>query len=157
MRGLLKSYADRGGTVLLSSHLLNEVQLIADDMILIGRGKIVAQGDLESLLANAETHATHVTSLDNERLLTALQAKGYQVAPAGTGLRVEVAPVEVGRVAAEHQIVLSDLQSADGGLEELFLNLTGDVQRDEGDAAQPPPPAGAPVPAAAPQTQGAPR
>ena len=45
MRGLLKGYADRGGTVLLSSHLLNEVELIADEMILIGRGEIVAQGD----------------------------------------------------------------------------------------------------------------
>ena len=43
MRGLLKGYADRGGTVLLSSHLLHEVEQIADEMILIGRGKIVAQ------------------------------------------------------------------------------------------------------------------
>ena len=53
MRGLLKGYADRGGTVLLSSHLLNEVELIADEMILIGRGKIVAQGDKKTLLAGA--------------------------------------------------------------------------------------------------------
>ena len=53
MRGLLKGYADRGGTVLLSSHLLNEVELIADEMILIGRGRIVAQGDKRSLLAGA--------------------------------------------------------------------------------------------------------
>ena len=44
MRGLLKGYADRGGTVLLSSHLLNEVEQIADEMILIGRGRIVARG-----------------------------------------------------------------------------------------------------------------
>ena len=51
MRGLLKGYADRGGTVLLSSHLLNEVELIADEMILIGLGRIVAQGDKKSLLA----------------------------------------------------------------------------------------------------------
>ena len=51
MRGLLKGYADRGGTVLLSSHLLNEVELIADEMILIGHGRIVAQGDKKSLLA----------------------------------------------------------------------------------------------------------
>ena len=51
MRGLLKGYADRGGTVLLSSHLLNEVELIADEMILIGHGKIVAQGDKKSLLS----------------------------------------------------------------------------------------------------------
>ncbi len=54
MRGLLKGYADRGGTVLLSSHLLNEVEQIADEMILIGRGRIVAQGAKDELLAGAE-------------------------------------------------------------------------------------------------------
>ena len=43
MRGLLKGYADRGGTVLLSCHLLHEVEQIADEMLLIGRGKIVAR------------------------------------------------------------------------------------------------------------------
>ena len=57
MRGLLKGYADRGGTVLLSSHLLNEVELIADEMILIGQGKIVAQGDKQTLLAMDPTSA----------------------------------------------------------------------------------------------------
>ena len=50
MRGLLKGYADRGGTVLLSSHLLHEVEQIADEMILIGRGRIVASGTREELL-----------------------------------------------------------------------------------------------------------
>lgn len=45
MRGLLTSYAERGGTVLLSSHLLHEVEQVADDLILIGRGRVVAQGD----------------------------------------------------------------------------------------------------------------
>ncbi len=53
MRGLLKGYAERGGTVLLSSHLLHEVEQIADEMILIGRGRIVAQGDKKTLLAGA--------------------------------------------------------------------------------------------------------
>ena len=63
MRDLLKGYADRGGTVLLSSHLLNEVELIADEMILIGRGKIVAQGDKKSLLAERDTrHVRHRAS-----------------------------------------------------------------------------------------------
>ncbi|HEX5089971.1 MAG TPA: ATP-binding cassette domain-containing protein [Nocardioides sp.] len=131
MRGLLKSYADRGGTVLLSSHLLNEVELIADELILIGRGRIVAQGDKASLLSNTEHKSTFVTAEDNDQLIHALKAKGYDVSTAGTGLRVEVAPIEVGRAAAENRIVLSDLRSADGGLEELFLSLTEDVQRDE--------------------------
>ena len=102
MRGLLKGYADRGGTVLLSSHLLNEVELIADEMILIGHGRIVAQGNKEQLLANADHTITNVTSLDNAALAQALQAKGITVTAAGTGLRVDAAPVDVGRVAAEH-------------------------------------------------------
>jgi ABC-2 type transport system ATP-binding protein len=135
MRGLLKGYADRGGTVCLSSHLLNEVEQIADEMILIGRGKIVASGTKDQLLAGAEHKLTHVTALDNQLLTKALTAKGIGVTPAGTGLRVETAPVEVGRVAAEQAIVLTDLRSADGGLEELFLSLTEDSQRDDLPAA----------------------
>src|SRR5207237_7615116 len=102
MRGLLKGYADRGGTVLLSSHLLNEVEQIADEMILIGRGRIVASGTKDELLANAEHKTSLVTALDNELLAKALRDKGYEVAAAGAGLRVETPPVEVGRVAAEN-------------------------------------------------------
>jgi ABC-2 type transport system ATP-binding protein len=131
MRGLLKGYAERGGTVLLSSHLLNEVELIADEMILIGHGKIVAQGDKKSLLAGAAgSGSTFVTALDNNALSEALTSKGFTVASAGDGLRVETEPVEVGRTAVEHQIVLTDLRAADGGLEDLFLELTSDTQRE---------------------------
>jgi ABC-2 type transport system ATP-binding protein len=131
MRGLLKSYADRGGTVLLSSHLLNEVEQIADEMILIGRGRIVARGTKEELLRNAEYKTSLVTALDNEALAKALRDKGVTVTVAGSGLRAETAPVEVGRAAVEHRIVLTDLRAAEGGLEELFLDLTADSQRDE--------------------------
>jgi ABC-2 type transport system ATP-binding protein len=131
MRGLLKGYADRGGTVLLSSHLLNEVEQIADEMILIGRGRIVAEGTKDELLANAEAHTSLVTALDNELLAKALRDKGYTLTTAGSGLRVEVAPVEIGRIAAEQAIVLTDLRAAEGGLEDLFLTLTADTQRDD--------------------------
>ncbi|WP_426243549.1 ABC transporter ATP-binding protein [Nocardioides sp. LHG3406-4] len=131
MRGLLKGYADRGGTVLLSSHLLNEVELIADEMILIGRGKIVAQGDKASLLSGADHQTTNVTALDNDLLTKALTDKGFAVTRAGTGLRVEASPVDIGQVAADNTIVLTDLRSADGGLEDLFLALTSDTQRDD--------------------------
>ncbi|GAW57398.1 ABC transporter-like protein [Nocardioides sp. PD653] len=131
MRGLLKGYAERGGTVLLSSHLLHEVEIIADEMILIGHGRIVAQGDKKSLLAGAVgSGSTFVTALDNRQLSDALAAKGFVVASAGDGLRVETDPVEVGRTAAEHSIVLTDLRAADGGLEDLFLELTSDTQRE---------------------------
>jgi len=131
MRGLLKGYAERGGTVLLSSHLLHEVEIIADEMILIGRGRIVAQGDKKSLMAGAGAAATFVTALDNEALVTGLKEKGFAVSAVGEGLRVETETIEVGRVAAERGIVLTDLRSADGGLEDLFLSLTADTQRDD--------------------------
>ena len=130
MRGLLKGYADRGGTVLLSSHLLHEVEMIADEMILIGRGAIVAQGNKTELLAGAEHLVTNVTSLDNEQLARALTDAGHAVSAAGQGLRVEAKPVDIGRIAVEHRIVLTDLRSADGGLEDLFLELTSDTQRE---------------------------
>ena len=130
MRGLLKGYADRGGTVLLSSHLLNEVELIADEMVLIGRGRIVAQGTKDQLLEGAGQLATHVTSLDNDGLAEVLRTRGVTVAAAGKGLRVEAPPVEVGRAAADKGIVLTDLRAATGGLEDLFLSLTSDTQRD---------------------------
>ncbi len=130
MRGLLKAYADRGGTVLLSSHLLNEVELIADEMILIGRGRIVAQGDKKTLLSLDTTVSSLVMSLDNATLADALRKKGYVVSPEGEGLRVSCAPDEVGRVALEVSVVLTDLRTGAAGLEDLFLELTSDTQRD---------------------------
>jgi ABC-2 type transport system ATP-binding protein len=129
MRGLLADYADRGGTVLLSSHLLHEVEQIADDMVLIGQGRILASGDKRSLLG-ARVVSTLVSSLDVPGLAAALGEAGIEVAAAGDGLRVQAPPVEVGTVAARHQIVLTDLRSAEGGLEEMFLELTATTQRE---------------------------
>jgi len=133
MRGLLKGYAERGGTVLLSSHLLHEVEQIADEMILIGNGRIVARGTREELLRDATggVSTTLVTALDNQQLSEALTEKGLAVHPAGAGLRVTAETVDVGRVAAERQIVLTDLRAGhEGGLEDLFLELTAGTQRD---------------------------
>jgi ABC-2 type transport system ATP-binding protein len=133
MRGLLQGYAERGGTVLLSSHLLHEVEQIADEMILIGNGRIVARGTREELLRGATggVATTLVTSLDNHALSQALTERGLVAHPAGGGLRVTAEPVEVGRVAADRQIVLTDLRAGnEGGLEDLFLELTADTQRE---------------------------
>ncbi len=130
MRTLLKGYADRGGTVLLSSHLLNEVELIADEMILIGRGRILAQGDKKTLLSTHAEESALVMSLDNQRLGQALEQRGVAVSPEGEGLRVGAATREVGRVALEASVVLTDLRSGGAGLEDIFLELTSDTQRD---------------------------
>lgn len=131
MRGLLKGYADRGGTVLLSSHLLHEVEMIADEMILIGHGRIVAQGDRATLLAQRSTTASAlVTSLDNPTLGSALHAAGHTVTPMGSGLQVGATTEQVGRIALQAQVVLTDLRDGGQNLEDLFLDLTSSTQRE---------------------------
>ena len=147
MRGLLKGYADRGGTVLLSSHLLHEVEQIADEMILIGHGRIVAQGDKKTLLAGAAGAATTlVTSLDNAALGSALTQSGHAVEALGEGLKVLASTEEVGRAALAAGVVLTDLRSGGAGLEDLFLELTSATAREAAPGAVPAPtPGGIPA------------
>jgi ABC-2 type transport system ATP-binding protein len=128
MRSLLRAFADRGGTVLLSSHLLHEIQIIADDIIVIGRGKIVAQGTKDELLKGA---GTFVRSGDSPALADALQAAGIAATPKGDGFHVDVAPEEAAKAAADAGVVLIEIrESSQGGLEERFLELTSETQRD---------------------------
>jgi ABC-2 type transport system ATP-binding protein len=132
MRGLLRNHAARGGTVLLSSHLLHEVEMIADDMVVIGQGRIVAQGSKAEML---QTSGTFARAVDQAALVEALERSGIPSLPSDDGLRTDAEPVQVGKVAAEHRIVLVELRQADGaGLEELFLQLTAETAR-EGDLA----------------------
>jgi ABC-2 type transport system ATP-binding protein len=133
MRVMLRDYAARGGTVLLSSHLLHEVEMIADDMILIGRGKIVAQGTKAELL---QTSGTVVRAVEGEAMRDRLAEAGLRVTSADeTGIRVDAEPVEVGGVAARHGLTLVELRPGEGaGLESLFLELTADTQREGGAA-----------------------
>ena len=108
MRGLLRDFADRGGTVLLSSHLLYEVEAIADRLLIIGRGQIVAQGTREELLAGA---GTLVRAAEPASLLAALDAAQLRSAPSGDdGYIVDAEPDAVGRVAAEAGVALSHLE-----------------------------------------------
>jgi ABC-2 type transport system ATP-binding protein len=123
MRRLLRDFADRAGTVLLSSHLLREVEAIADRMVVIRAGKIVAQGTKAELLGAT---GVVVRTLDPDALREALTSAGVATTPGGEGaLLVEAEGEAVGRVAAAEGIVLTELRAADGaGLEELFLSLT---------------------------------
>ncbi|MFI5428096.1 ABC transporter ATP-binding protein [Aeromicrobium sp. UC242_57] len=129
MRGLLREYANRGGTVLLSSHLLHEIEVIADEIIVIGNGKIVAQGTKEQLL---QTAGTFVKAGDPSALANALTSAGISSAASGDGgLRTEADPATVGKAAAAAGVALVELRPADGaGLEEMFLQLTADTQRE---------------------------
>jgi ABC-2 type transport system ATP-binding protein len=123
MRELLRDFADRGGTVLLSSHLLHEVQALADRVVIIDLGRIVAAGSLAELLAGS---GTVVRGEDDARLRSALDAAGLAARPAlDGGFVVEAQPEIVGRVALDEGVALSRLAPLDGsGLEQLFFDLT---------------------------------
>jgi len=133
MRDLLTGFASQDGTVLLSSHLLHEIEVIADDLVVIGNGKIVASGSKEELLAAA---GTLVRSTSPRDLAHALERAGIPSTLAGDGsVRTDADPARVGAVALTAGIALTELRSAEGtGLEDMFLSLTADTQR-EGVAA----------------------
>lgn len=132
MRDLLRGFAAAGGTVLLSSHLLHEIEVIADDLVVIGRGRIVAEGTKASLLERAGTVVAPVEGADAAALVRACTAAGLGVTRQGDGsLRVEAEAPVVGRLAHQADVPLAQLQPAGGtGLEEMFLQLTADTQRD---------------------------
>jgi ABC-2 type transport system ATP-binding protein len=131
MRGLLRERAERGATVLLSSHLLHEVERIADELILIGHGRIVAQGTKDDLL---RTGGSLVRAVEPQALLEALRQHGITCTATDGALRVDAEPMRVGQIVAAERIALVELRAAEGGLEDLFLQLTADTQR-EGAAA----------------------
>ncbi|RZT13290.1 ABC-2 type transport system ATP-binding protein [Kribbella sp. VKM Ac-2569] len=129
MRDLLRGYADRGGTVLLSSHLLHEIEVIADDIVMIGHGRIVSQGAKTDLLHAAGTvvRAAHLAGLEQ-----ALKDWGLTTSATGDGaLHTDADAALVGTVALEAGIALTELRAAEGaGLEEMFLELTSASQRE---------------------------
>ena len=128
MRGLLRDFAGRGGAVLLSSHLLAEVQAVADDIVVIGRGRIVAQGPVAELVDGLGAIAR---SLDDAALVAALEAAGHAAAATASGVVVEAEPVDVARIALAAGIVVTDLRPHGAqGLEDLFLRLTADDARE---------------------------
>ncbi|MGC5286895.1 ABC transporter ATP-binding protein [Micromonospora sp. DT231] len=122
MRGLLRDFADRGGTVLLSSHLLREVEAVADRLVVIGGGRIVAQGNKDELLAGG---GTVVRARDDAALRRALETAGLSAADSSEGLLVQADAEAVGQAAADAGVALAELRPASGGgLEQLFLTLT---------------------------------
>ena len=124
MRGLLRGFADRGGTVLLSSHLLHEIEAVADQLVVISGGRIAAQGSKQELLAG---RGTLVRGPDRELLHRALQAAGIVTTPGPEdAVLADAEPLAVGQAVAAAGVVLTELRAAGGaGLEELFRSLTG--------------------------------
>ena len=127
LRDFLRSFTSSGGTVFISSHVLAEVQQLADDVVIIHRGRLVAQETIAGLTARARGAAgSRVRTPQAEELLARLTAAGIE-ASVLDGNRLEVAaPSErVGEIAAAGGIVLHELTGETATLEEAFLELTG--------------------------------
>ena len=133
LRGLLADFAAGGGTVLLSSHLLHEVELLADHLVVIARGRIVADGRRSELLGGG---GTLVRGTDPASLVRAVESAGLMATATGDGALVVQGDLEqVAGAAAAAGVPLTELRAADGsGLEALFLSLTSDTSRERVDA-----------------------
>ncbi|TQJ30186.1 ABC transporter ATP-binding protein [Microbacterium sp. SLBN-146] len=123
MRGFLQQLAREGRTVLVSSHLLTEIQQTVDSLVIIARGRRVFQGGIEDLVDPSE-YATVVDAPDRAALTTALADADIAFEVLRSGMTVRgVDPVAVGKVAADAGIALSTLQRRGPALEEVFLEL----------------------------------
>ncbi|WP_203581557.1 ABC transporter ATP-binding protein [Microbacterium hibisci] len=123
MRGFLRQLAAEGRTVLVSSHLLAEVQQTVDALLIISRGRLVFQGEVDELTDSDES-ATVVDAPDRAALTSALSAAGVRFEVLRSGLTVRgLDPAAVGAAAAAAGVALSSLHRRGPALEEVFLDL----------------------------------
>jgi len=132
LRDFLRAQAGDGRTVLVSSHVLAEMAQTVDEVVVISRGRLVAQGSLDELTAGAEA-PVWVRSPEHERLQTALAAQdGVTAEPgeaAGGWLQVRGASLEtVGTTAAENGLAVFELYRPRQSLESVFLELTSGTE-----------------------------
>lgn len=129
IRTFLSHLADQGRTVFVSSHLLAEVALMADDLVIIGGGRLIAETDVRTLTADAEGASVVVRGPDPTALRRAITEAGGTVADADgvllvTGLDAAV----IGRIAHDAHLELHELAPRTTSLEDAFLRLTAGAQ-----------------------------
>jgi ABC-2 type transport system ATP-binding protein len=125
IRHLMRDLAAEGRTVLVSSHLMSEMANTADHLVVIGRGRLIADTSVEEFV-EVNSGTVLVRSPDVERLASVLAGAGTSVraGTAGALLVDGLDSVEIGKVAAAHEIVLAELTPQRTSLEEAFMDLT---------------------------------
>lgn len=124
LRDLLRSLASEGRTVLVSSHVLTEMAQLADDVVIIAKGRLVTQAPMADVLAGSG-RGTRVRSPERDRLAAALAQAGIEAEQLGDdALAADADPARVGEVAAAERIVLHELTAQSDSLEDVFLELT---------------------------------
>jgi ABC-2 type transport system ATP-binding protein len=128
VRGLLRSLGAEGRTVFVSSHILSEVQQMADRVAIVARGRLVATGSVHDVLASGQAAGVVVRVADLEAGRRALVDAGISAHVDGDVIRAAVPPAEgeqVARALADRGLYPSLLQPDEGNLEQAFLELTG--------------------------------
>jgi ABC-2 type transport system ATP-binding protein len=123
LRDFLRSLAREGRAVLVSSHVLAEVSQTADDVVVINRGRSVAQGTLTELIARSGG-GMRVAGPGVRRLRELLVADGADVSGDADIVVRNRSGEDIGRVIADHQLVISELTPVGSSLEEVFFELT---------------------------------
>jgi ABC-type multidrug transport system ATPase subunit len=131
IRTMMRNLARHGKTVLVSSHILNEVQQIADTVTIIGRGRLLAEGNVSDILAASGQLSARVGVSDHLRASEVLTAAGFSVEPLASRLlkvslsdhRLDLAVIT--RLLADQGLYVSELTPIQPDLESVFLNLTG--------------------------------
>jgi ABC-2 type transport system ATP-binding protein len=127
MRGLLQSLAEQGRTVLVSSHLLSEMQLLADDVVIIAAGQLIRQGTMAEVLASmSDAKQVRVRTPQADELAAAIAGDGVTVTPREDGalLVTGVDAPAVGKAALAAGVELHELAPERPDLEGVFLELT---------------------------------
>jgi ABC-2 type transport system ATP-binding protein len=128
VRNLLKDLAAEGRTVFVSSHLMSEMALTAEHLVVIGRGRLIAEMTVSDFIAQSSRQFVRVRTRQCEVLTRELQATGASVVPEEDGgLAVTGVPAaEIGAVASAFGVVLEELSPQAASLEEAFMELTHD-------------------------------
>jgi ABC-2 type transport system ATP-binding protein len=134
MRTFLKYHADLGGTVLISSHVLSEVEQTVDDVVIISHGKLVKACTLDDLVASTSNYV-EVKSPDSEKFAEILRGgfegrlpNSIEIQSNNTIRIVGLSTSEVGRLAMQNTVELHSLYDHKTDLEDVFLKLTGDAK-----------------------------
>jgi ABC-2 type transport system ATP-binding protein len=129
MRGMLAELASQGKTVFVSSHLMSEIAQTATRLIVIGKGRLIADTSVAEFIASAAPSSVRVRSADQPALALLLRSPDVTVSSADDGaLLVSGLPAErIGAIAAAAQIAVAELSTVETSLEDAFVDLTKDA------------------------------
>ncbi|MEU2791027.1 ABC transporter ATP-binding protein [Streptomyces sp. NPDC007100] len=125
IRNLMKGLAAQGRTVFVSSHLMSEMALTAEHLIVIGQGRLLADTSMPEFIRQNSRSYVRMRSPERERLLDVLGGAGFAAVAAGDAVEVDGASAaDLGELAAQHRLVLHELSPQQASLEEAFMQLT---------------------------------